>query len=91
MPPDPTPRRPKNAATPAISPNCSEENTQPATVPVPTPILAANTIFITSAHGRYAPIYAIEAGARGEVTNDAETNEGQTGTKTMTFTVTRTD
>lgn len=39
-------------------------------VPVPTPIVAHDLIFITSAHGRQAPIYAIHPGVTGEITDD---------------------
>ncbi|TDJ67485.1 MAG: pyrrolo-quinoline quinone [Planctomycetota bacterium] len=37
-------------------------------IPVPTPVFEEDLIFITSAHGRLAPIYAILAGAEGELT-----------------------
>ena len=37
-------------------------------IPVPTPVVADNLIFITNAHGSMAPIYAIGAGAEGDVT-----------------------
>lgn len=39
-------------------------------VPVPTPIVAHDLIFITSAHGRQAPIYAIRPNVNGEITDD---------------------
>lgn len=43
-------------------------------IPVPTPVLAGDTIFITNAHGSMAPIYAIDALAKGTLTMDpAET------------------
>jgi len=35
-------------------------------VPVPTPVVAHDLIYITSAHGRLAPIYAVDAMAKGE-------------------------
>jgi len=35
--------------------------------PVPTPIVAHDLVFITNAHGRMAPIYAIHPGASGEI------------------------
>lgn len=38
-------------------------------VPVPTPIVDGNRIFITNGHGRWNPIYAIDANARGEIAN----------------------
>ena len=37
-------------------------------IPVPTPIVANDLIYITNAHGSMAPIYAINAGARGDIT-----------------------
>jgi outer membrane protein assembly factor BamB len=37
-------------------------------IPVPTPVVANDLIFITNAHGSMAPIYAINAGARGDIT-----------------------
>jgi outer membrane protein assembly factor BamB len=37
-------------------------------IPVPTPILANDLIFITSAHGKVSPIYAIRANATGDIT-----------------------
>ncbi len=36
-------------------------------IPVPTPVVAHDLIYITSAHGRLAPIYAVDAMARGEL------------------------
>lgn len=37
-------------------------------IPVPTPIVAHGLIFITNAHGRMAPIYAVRTAAVGDVT-----------------------
>jgi outer membrane protein assembly factor BamB len=37
-------------------------------IPVPTPVFAHGLIFITSAHGPMAPIYAIRLGAVGDIT-----------------------
>jgi outer membrane protein assembly factor BamB len=37
-------------------------------IPVPTPIVAHDLIFITNAHGKMAPIYAVRPTARGDVT-----------------------
>lgn len=37
-------------------------------IPVPTPIVSGNLIFITGAHGKLAPIYAIRANAEGDIT-----------------------
>jgi len=39
-------------------------------VPVPTPVVAHETIYLTSAHGPLAPIYAVRAEAEGELTMD---------------------
>jgi outer membrane protein assembly factor BamB len=40
-------------------------------IPVPTPIVAGDLIFITNAHGRMAPIYAIEPMASGTISAEA--------------------
>lgn len=45
-------------------------------VPVPTPVIDGSLIYITSAHGRLAPIYAIRLDAEGELSIDAEESEG---------------
>jgi outer membrane protein assembly factor BamB len=46
-------------------------------VPVPTPYVAHNLIFITNAHGRMRPIYAIRINAQGDITlKDGETSNG---------------
>jgi outer membrane protein assembly factor BamB len=37
-------------------------------IPVPTPLVIDDLIFITNAHGGMAPIYAIRAGATGDIT-----------------------
>jgi len=46
-------------------------------IPVPTPIVAHDLIFITNAHGGAAPIYAIRTTARGDISlaEDATSNE----------------
>lgn len=44
-------------------------------VPVPTPVVAHGLVYITNAHGRLRPIYAIRATATGEVTIDADACE----------------
>ncbi|MFT5051552.1 MAG: outer membrane protein assembly factor BamB, partial [Chlamydiales bacterium] len=44
-------------------------------VPVPTPVIADGMIFLTSAHGRLAPIYAISPSARGDISMDPEESE----------------
>jgi outer membrane protein assembly factor BamB len=45
-------------------------------IPVPTPIFAHGLIFITSAHGKLSPIYAIRANSTGDITlkSDETTN-----------------
>ena len=43
-------------------------------VPVPTPIIANDLIYITNAHGRQAPVYAIRTSATGDISlGDGET------------------
>jgi len=44
-------------------------------VPVPTPVVVDGLIYITNAHGRLRPIYAIHVEAEGAVTIDADTCE----------------
>lgn len=41
-------------------------------IPVPTPVVAHDLVFITNAHGRYAPILAIDLAAEGSFTMDAD-------------------
>jgi outer membrane protein assembly factor BamB len=41
-------------------------------IPVPTPVVAHDLIFITNAHGRMAPIYAISVAASGELKGTAQ-------------------
>lgn len=45
-------------------------------IPVPTPVIAHDMIFITNAHGRMAPIYAIKSDATGDISlaKDQTTN-----------------
>jgi len=45
-------------------------------IPVPTPIVAHDLVFVTNAHGSMAPIYAIDPMAEGELTIDAKTCKG---------------
>jgi len=40
-------------------------------IPVPTPVVAHDLVFITNAHGKMAPIYAVPIDASGEVTLDS--------------------
>ena len=37
-------------------------------IPIPTPVVADSLVYITNAHGSMAPIYAIRAGATGDIT-----------------------
>jgi len=37
-------------------------------IPVPTPVIAHGLVFITNAHGRMRPVYAIRLDARGDIT-----------------------
>ena len=41
-------------------------------IPVPTPVIGRGLIFLTSAHGRMAPIFAVQPGATGEIRLPAE-------------------
>jgi outer membrane protein assembly factor BamB len=36
-------------------------------IPVPTPVAGAGLIFLTSAHGRFSPIYAVRPSAKGDI------------------------
>ena len=45
-------------------------------IPVPTPVVAHDLVYITNAHGRMAPIYAIDAMAEGEIVPGEETAGG---------------
>jgi outer membrane protein assembly factor BamB len=47
-------------------------------IPVPTPVVAHGLVFITNAHGRMAPIYAVRTDARGDISLPAgeTTNAG---------------
>ncbi len=46
-------------------------------IPVPTPVVAGDLIFITNAHGKMSPIYAVKPSATGDITLDKDqlTNE----------------
>jgi outer membrane protein assembly factor BamB len=41
-------------------------------IPVPTPIVAHDLAFITNAHGRMAPVYAVRAAASGDISLEAD-------------------
>ena len=47
-------------------------------IPVPAPIVAHGLAFVTNAHGRMAPVYAIRAAAHGDISleGDATSNSG---------------
>ena len=47
-------------------------------IPVPTPVLSGDLVFLTSAHGSLSPIYAVKTSARGDITLEEGTtsNEG---------------
>lgn len=46
-------------------------------IPVPTPIVARDLIYITNAHGRMAPIYAVRTSAKGDISlgDDESSNQ----------------
>ncbi len=44
-------------------------------IPVPTPVIAHDLIFINSAHGPMAPIYVIRPGAKGDISLDKDETE----------------
>ena len=54
-------------------------------IPVPRPIVAHDLIFITNAHGRQAPIYAIRPDARGDIS----LAEGTTANEGIAWSLTR--
>ena len=46
-------------------------------IPVPTPIVAHNLIYITNAHGRMSPLYAVRVSAAGDVSLAKDTSSNQ--------------
>lgn len=46
-------------------------------IPVPTPIVAEDLIFITNAHGRMSPIYAVKISATGNITLDQNSSSNK--------------
>ena len=46
-------------------------------IPIPTPVVAGDVVFLTNAHGGAAPIFAVRTAARGDITlsDQAESNE----------------
>lgn len=47
-------------------------------IPVPTPVIGQGLIFVTNAHGRFSPVYAIRPTAKGDITleSPATSNTG---------------
>lgn len=54
-------------------------------IPIPTPIVAQNLVFISNAHGRMSPIYAIKTNARGDISLD----KGATSNDSIVWSVRR--
>jgi len=54
-------------------------------IPVPTPIVAEDLIYITNAHGRMSPIYAVRVSARGDISLD----ENETGNEHIAWSYAR--
>lgn len=46
-------------------------------IPIPTPVVADNLVFINSAHGRMSPIYAIKLDAKGDISLEDETTSNE--------------
>jgi outer membrane protein assembly factor BamB len=46
-------------------------------IPVPTPVLAHDLIFFSSAHGMLAPLYAVRRGATGDITLEPDAESSQ--------------
>lgn len=46
-------------------------------IPVPTPLVAHNLIYITNAHGRMSPIYAVSVSATGDISLAKDTSSNQ--------------
>lgn len=46
-------------------------------IPIPTPVVADNVVYINSAHGRYSPIYVVKLDAEGDISlqNDETSND----------------
>ncbi|MEE2778130.1 MAG: PQQ-binding-like beta-propeller repeat protein [Acidobacteriota bacterium] len=47
-------------------------------IPVPTPVVAKDLVYVTNAHGRMAPVYAVRVGAKGDISleTDQTSNSG---------------
>jgi len=50
-------------------------------IPIPTPIVAHDLIYITNAHGRMSPVYAVRLSARGDISLD----ENESGNKDIAW------
>ena len=50
-------------------------------IPVPTPVVAHDLVFITNAHGTSSPVYAVKTAARGEITP----KQGENGPEGMAW------
>jgi outer membrane protein assembly factor BamB len=46
-------------------------------IPVPTPVVAGDTVFITNAHGKLSPVYAISLDARGRLDPEEDVGAGK--------------
>jgi outer membrane protein assembly factor BamB len=46
-------------------------------IPVPTPIVADDLIYITNAHGRMSPIYAVRVSAKGDISLDGDESSNE--------------
>lgn len=46
-------------------------------IPVPTPIVAHNLIYITNAHGRMSPVYAVKLSAMGDISLEPDESSNQ--------------
>lgn len=46
-------------------------------IPIPTPVVADNLVYINSAHGRMSPIYAIKLDAEGDISLEDETTSNE--------------
>lgn len=46
-------------------------------IPIPTPVVADNLVYINSAHGRMSPIYAIKLDAKGDISLEDETTSNE--------------
>lgn len=46
-------------------------------IPVPTPIVAHGLVYITNAHGRMSPLYAVRLSAKGDISLEANTSTNE--------------